>query len=1222
MKTVLSMVMFLCAVSMGATVYFDLDDSYTVSGNWNTVSDWSEGVHVINAIDGDGIETGISYNCADGFAMYNSSGDSGVTAYPIEAGRDSFYLSSTNSYAKILIGGLTEGESYDFKFFGSRASSGPRALDISIGSDEVLLDAAYNTSDVVVISGITAPSSGIIRIDVSLASGSSYGYLGVIEINGSFDAPQIQPEGIFAAPWGLDSNPGTYAWPKASMQGAIDAAAAYKLANGLPENGLNVYFQGGHYYFDVPATANSSIDGEPGKPVTFKPYNDEDVLFDGSVALNSTGFSLVTDQSVLDRLGSNAAGNVYQCNIGDTSLQDKLSDTYAVVDLDGKMAQVSRYPNIGKVHIDSVLDIGSIYAVGRTPGDPPTYDMDNPIGAEFTVQETDALKWQTEYQTVQKARLTGYLANDWYNETHRIADVSNGAVKLLEYSRYEINSNGARRFYVLNLMCELDSPGEWYFDEAANILYVWPYEPITAQTDIGIWNGPEFLSISCSYVNFENFTIQGTAIGASGSGMITFVGGDHTQISGCTLKNTTRPAVAFLSDCTTTNSGIIGCDLYDASSHLNLYGGRADENEITPAGNYAINCHFTQVQSRDYQGQIVARGVGNIFKNNLVHNMPSDAIKPGGNDNIIELNEMFNCGFESGDGGAMYWANAMWSYGNVFRNNFLHHLMCTPGLHPKGGIYPDQHDAGDTFEENVFYKAAHRAILLNGGAAHRVERNIFLEGYIGLYQTESYAQGAYDDIPLYDNGTLTRGDVGDYIWRTEQVVGVEGWNNEPWLSHYPLFATVMNQEMMRFWPIENYYNDNMFYGNADSNLQYRFSSTSTTTDFAALPSYISASGNRDITPDVFVDPSKLNFKFVDDAPVWAPAIPFQNVGLYIGDGRTAMPDKDTYREIIKEHFAGRPSYDDSASYDPATVNDLIYYNTGELLMNLPEPQVLNADINNDGITNILDYSSLSNEWLQASEEILWYVDNFDTFELGELIAQQGWEAHSSVQVVETLDDGLYTGGRAFKVINYADDWPRAQETGVDIGIVPSECDKIKISFDVREGADSTQGTTLFSAKMFLRQGATGNYSPSFGIASGEVSFRPAGEQGDTFLGNDLKSSVYYGADKYWEKGDWLRITMVLDGANFRNATLLINNLSKGGMEIPTGIENFDVGRDLDSAAALWNRPTLRLSGSVNTYVDNIMAVGENIFVPTADITLDGNVDFDDLTEMISQWLEQ
>src|SRR3989339_2258362 len=130
-------------LAQGSSVLFDLSDAYIVSGNWNTVSNYQAGLHVINAIDSDGNETSVAFNCVNGFAFYSSGGDPGVTAYPIEAGKDSFYLSSGDNYAKIIIGGLTAGESYDFRFFGSRASSGPRALDITIDSTTVYLDAAY-----------------------------------------------------------------------------------------------------------------------------------------------------------------------------------------------------------------------------------------------------------------------------------------------------------------------------------------------------------------------------------------------------------------------------------------------------------------------------------------------------------------------------------------------------------------------------------------------------------------------------------------------------------------------------------------------------------------------------------------------------------------------------------------------------------------------------------------------------------------------------------------------------------------------------------------------------------------------------------------------------------------------------------------------------------------------------------------------------------------------
>ena len=47
--------------------------------------------------------------------------------------------------------------------------------------------------------------------------------------------------------------------------------------------------------------------------------------------------------------------------------------------------------------------------------------------------------------------------------------------------------------------------------------------------------------------------------------------------------------------------------------------------------------------------------------------------------------------------------------------------------------------------------------------------------------------------------------------------------------------------------------------------------------------------------------------------------------------RTITPDKNKYRKAIKDKFAGRKSY------DPAKINDLLYFNTGKLLMSLMRP---------------------------------------------------------------------------------------------------------------------------------------------------------------------------------------------------------------------------------------------------------------------------------------------
>ena len=60
---------------------------------------------------------------------------------------------------------------------------------------------------------------------------------------------------------------------------------------------------------------------------------------------------------------------------------------------------------------------------------------------------------------------------------------------------------------------------------------------------------------------------------------------------------------------------------------------------------------------------------------------------------------------------------------------------------------------------NVMFKAAGRSFLINGGAANNVTRNLCVEGGQCVYN--QHADDMTRDLPLYDNGTLKRGDKGD-----------------------------------------------------------------------------------------------------------------------------------------------------------------------------------------------------------------------------------------------------------------------------------------------------------------------------------------------------------------------------------------------------------------------------------------------------------------------------
>ncbi|MCP4642214.1 MAG: right-handed parallel beta-helix repeat-containing protein [bacterium] len=695
----------------------------------------------------------------------------------------------------------------------------------------------------------------------------------------------------------------------------------------LPDGGVTVWIRGGTYLFDTTLSLGAEDSGSEGAPVVYRASVGEEVVFDGSNPIDAAAFQRVEDEETLERLCPVARGHVVRVPIGDADMVQALAGSGTRLSIDGRMMQLAQFPNVGYCHIDEILDPGAVYAHGRTLGDVPKYSMEAPVGGVFTIAEEPSGDWSAEFRRAQRARVRGYLSYDWYREGHRIASIQDGAIKLLEYSRYGVlgREKIPRRLVVLNLLCELDQPGEWYFDEEERVLFLWPFEPMHAGTRLGYWSGPAFAVLNdASHIIIRDLTVQCTT---AGDGMIVVKGGADNLVAGCTLRNSTRTGVVLSGG---TGNGMVGCDLYDLGSHLVLAGG--DLKTLTAAGNYARNNHLTQVESRDLYGRVRVHGVGNAFQNNLLHNFVGQPITIGGNDHLFERNEIFNVGIEEGDGGAMYSGAQMWSYGNVYRHNFLHHLMCVPQAHPRGGIYPDDLDAGDTIVENVFYKAAHRAVLLNGGAANTASHNIFIRGHIGIYCTEAWARGIIEAQPKYDSGELKRGDKTDHIWRTEQVVGKEGWNKPPWSAKYPLFKKVMSQPDRRFYPIECTVSHNLFCENTQNTAFRRGWHDKGLVAIEEID-YVEAANNREIPFTAFVDPGCLDFRFREGArPGDFPEIPFGTIGLYADEYRTHVPEKVAYRRAIAEKWDERKSYDEEALYVPKTVNETVYFNTGKLVL--------------------------------------------------------------------------------------------------------------------------------------------------------------------------------------------------------------------------------------------------------------------------------------------------
>jgi hypothetical protein len=116
-------------------------------------------------------------------------------------------------------------------------------------------------------------------------------------------------------------------------------------------------------------------------------------------------------------------------------------------------------------------------------------------------------------------------------------------------------------------------------------------------------------------------------------------------------------------------------------------------------------------------------GVGTLVSHNVVYNASYTGIYFEGNDNIIEYNELYNLGFETGIGGAIYtWGNQTY-LGNEIRYNYIHDVHGHGGYSFRG-VHIDGFVSGVHVHHNIF-SACQQGVLLEGGSFNTIENNLF-----------------------------------------------------------------------------------------------------------------------------------------------------------------------------------------------------------------------------------------------------------------------------------------------------------------------------------------------------------------------------------------------------------------------------------------------------------------------------------------------------------------
>ncbi|HPO13792.1 MAG TPA: right-handed parallel beta-helix repeat-containing protein [Candidatus Hydrogenedentes bacterium] len=632
--------------------------------------------------------------------------------------------------------------------------------------------------------------------------------------------------------------------PFATLERAREAVRMVKQA-GLPVGGVQVLMRGGLYALDKPFELGAEDSGTQEAPIVYGAAPDEEVRLVGGKAVNA--FQLVTDPDTLNRLDESARGKVVQADLKALGITEFGSPEGGGLEVffKNQPMTVSRWPNEGFVKIVDLVEKDG-HKIHGIPG--------SKVG-KFKYEGDRPKRWKNE----KEGWLHGYWFWDWSDQRQRIEsiDTENSILSVVPpYHGYGYRKG--QWYYAFNLLCELDAPGEWHLDRETGVLYFWPPSPIE--------NGDVVVSVLPSLLNMKDashLTIQGLTLEAARGTAVSISGGTQVCMGGCIFRNMGGSAVGVSGG---TRNRVAGCDIYNmGGGGISLSGG--DLASLTPAELVAENNHIHHYGRwyRMYQSAIALNGVGNRVANNLIHDAPHIAIVFGGNDHIIEFNEIHHVCQESNDAGAIYAGRNWTTRGTIIRHNYLHEIT---GFEGRGcvGVYLDDMYCGTSVFGNVFYKVTNAAFI-GGGRDNSVENNIFVECSPALH-VDARALG-------------WAGYHADEWIKEAQEKGTHlgiAFTKPPYSERYPKLLQLMEDEPKA--PKGNVIARNIFMGGKWDDIEDK-----------ARP-LLTLQDNMINEDPHFVDTAKQDFRLKDDSPAFTVgfrSIPIEEIGLAKDRFRNVLP---------------------------------------------------------------------------------------------------------------------------------------------------------------------------------------------------------------------------------------------------------------------------------------------------------------------------------------------